>query len=46
MIKLIKDWKDYQKDQLHDFGCVRNKWLVEQGYAVWIKVQDVKFKVK
>ena len=46
MIKLIKDWKDYKKGELHDFGCVRNKWLVDQGYAVWIKVEDVKYRVK
>jgi len=46
MIKLLRDYKQHQKDDLVDLGCVLNRRLVDVGYAVWIKVEDVKFKVK
>ena len=46
MIKLLYDFKGYEKGTLHDFGCVINKHFVERKWAVWIKVEDVKYKVK
>jgi hypothetical protein len=46
MIKLLFDFKGYEKGTLHDFGCVINKHLVEKGWAQWIKVEDVKMRIK
>ena len=46
MIKLLFDFKGRAKGTIHDFGCVINKHLVEKGWAVWIKVDDVKYTVK
>ena len=46
MIKFIVEYQGFKKDEKHDFGCVRNKLLVDRGVAVWIKVSDVKYSVK
>jgi len=46
MIKLLRDYKQHLKGSLVDLGCVLNRRLVDVGYAVWIKIEDVKFKVK
>jgi hypothetical protein len=46
MVKLLQEYKGFEKGTLHDFGCVRNTNLVNSGIAVWIKVCDVKYQIK
>lgn len=33
----IKDLKSYNVGEVQDFGKQRNEYLVEHGYAEWIK---------
>jgi hypothetical protein len=46
MIKLLEDYGEHKKYDLIDLGCVKNALLVSKKIAVWIKVSDVKYKVK
>lgn len=46
MIKFLIDYNGFVKGTKHDFGCVRNKLLVDRGVAAYIKVNDVKYSVK
>jgi len=46
MIKLLQDYENHKKDAIIDLGCVKNALLVSKKIAQWIKVSDVKYKVK
>jgi hypothetical protein len=46
MIKLLQSYKSHQKGELLDLGCVLNSYLVKKKMAVWIKIEDVKMKIK
>lgn len=46
MIKLLVDFRGHKAGDLVDFGCLVNINLVRKNRAVWIKIADVKMKVK
>jgi hypothetical protein len=46
MIKLLVDFRGKKAGDLCDFGCLVNLNLVRKNKAVWIKIADIKMKVK
>lgn len=37
----IKDLKSYNVGEVQDFGTQRNTYLVQHGYAEWVKKEKV-----
>jgi hypothetical protein len=42
MIRVIKPHKDYKVDEILDLGCGRNRQAVREGWAIIVKMKDVR----
>jgi hypothetical protein len=46
MIKLLVNYLHFQKGEITDFGEERNRLLVEEKLAMWVKIKDLKYATK
>jgi len=46
MIKLIKEYPPFKKDELITFGAVKDAELVSKGLAVWTKISSTHYNTK